>query len=288
MINSAEYEEEIDQGYLYFEDTFPITDDIIIHKPSVLDIFRYPGGEKAFYSMLNIFTGNTTSFKVVLWDNGIDWNKISDFEMFTSFIAGLKPEQTSVLFGDLDFSEFKPYSITVNDIDEEGNEIKKESFILYNKDSDIEISELTYFRMRNLLRYMFNIFPKVEYCNKKRAKREMIRYDRMIAEKNARENPGGFLFPLISTMLNHPGFKYKRDELKDIGIFEFMDSVQRVQVYENSIATLHGMMSGFVDGSKIKPDQYNFMKEITLKPKSLQEQIKEVADNPWNITEVPK
>ena len=288
MTNSDEYEEydeEIEPGYLYFNDVFPITENITIYKPSVYDIFNYPDGEKGFYHIVNIFTGNTTSFRVALWDNGIDWNKITDFEMWTSMVVGLTQDQTAILFGDLDFSQLKPYSIKNKDFDEEGNEIEKESFILYNPKNGIEISEITYFRIRNLLRYMFGIFPRAEFTKGKRMKREMIRYDRNLAEKNSKDNSGGFLFPLVSALLNHPGFKYKRNELKDIGIFELMDSVKRIQLYESATATLKGMMSGFVDGSKIKPEQYDFMKNISLKPKSLKDEIKEVADNPWNIKE---
>ena len=47
-----------------------------------------------------------------------------------------------------------------------------------------------------------------------------------------------------------------------MNIFEFYDSVKRLQVYENATACLKGLFSGFVDGSKISADQYNFMKEI--------------------------
>ena len=61
-----------------------------------------------------------------------------------------------------------------------------------------------------------------------------------------------------------------------------MDSVQRIRIFENSTATLKGMMSGFVDGSKIKPEQYDFMKEIVMKPKDLKEEIKETAGSSLN------
>jgi len=68
---------------------------------------------------------------------------------------------------------------------------------------------------------------------------------------------------LISACINHPGFKYKLQELKDVGICQFMDSVQRLQVYESSTALLHGMMGGFVDSSKIKSDDYNWMRSLS-------------------------
>jgi hypothetical protein len=44
-----------------------------------------------------------------------------------------------------------------------------------------------------------------------------------------------------------------------------MDSVQRLQIYENSTALLKGSMSGFVDTSKIDKDEFNFMREISHK-----------------------
>lgn len=294
MITSDSYEEKIDQGYLYFNDEFQITDKIIIHKPSVVDIFKYKegqpdGGESGFYFMLYVFVGNTTYFKIALWDNGIDWNKITDFEMFSSMVVGLKPESTSILFGDLDFSSLKPYPIEVQVVNEETGELEnKESFVLYDPVNDVEITELTYFKIRNYLRYMFGIFPKVETGIKgKRMKEEIIRYDRMKAKKDSENSSGSFLFPLVSTCLNHPGFKYRKDELNKVGIVEFMDSVERIQIIAQATATLQGMMSGFVDGSKIKPEQYNFMKEIVMKPKDLNEQIKDAANSGIKVDSNP-
>ena len=67
---------------------------------------------------------------------------------------------------------------------------------------------------------------------------------------------------IISAMVNHPGFKYKLKELKEVGVAEFYDSARRLPVYEQSTALLKGMFSGFVDGSKIKPEEYNFMRDI--------------------------
>ena len=67
---------------------------------------------------------------------------------------------------------------------------------------------------------------------------------------------------LISSCINHPGFKYSLKDLKHVGVAEFYDSVKRLQVYEQSTALMKGMYSGFVDGSKLKATDYNFMREI--------------------------
>jgi hypothetical protein len=67
---------------------------------------------------------------------------------------------------------------------------------------------------------------------------------------------------IISSLVNHPGFKYKLKELKEVGVAEFYDSVKRLQVYEQTTSLLKGMYSGFIDSKNIKPQDYNFMRDI--------------------------
>jgi hypothetical protein len=43
---------------------------------------------------------------------------------------------------------------------------------------------------------------------------------------------------------------------------EFYDSVSRLQIYEQSTALMKGMYSGFISAKDIKPEDYNFMREI--------------------------
>jgi hypothetical protein len=64
-------------------------------------------------------------------------------------------------------------------------------------------------------------------------------------------------------MLNHPGFKYKKEELRNVGIVEFMDSVQRISTIVSTTALLQGMYSGMVDTSKIPKDQFNWLRDLS-------------------------
>ena len=105
----------------------------------------------------------------------------------------------------------------------------------------------------------------VPSIDSKSTKEWMIEEDRMSFEQHKNDVYKSTLLPLISTCLNHPGFKYKKNELREVGIVEFMDSVQRLQVYESSTALLKGIYSGFVDASKIDKNELNFMREISLK-----------------------
>ena len=148
-------------------------------------------------------------------------------------------------------------------VDENGNKIP------INIDDAIVIDELVYLRIVDYLRCMFDIHPKVEVNVKgKTTKQWIIDEERMNLEieKKRREKETrkkSFLYPLISAMVNHPGFKYKKNELKEVGIVEFMDSVKRLQTYESVRALMSGMYSGMIDTSKLNlKEELNWMRDL--------------------------
>lgn len=247
---------EIDRLKMYFGEPYIIkcdgdVCDINVLQPTIGDILLF--GEKEFYSMLNIFVSNPTSYRLQLWDIGIDWNKITDYELFCRLINGLDKESTKLLFGDLDFQLFKLYSKKVDE---------KDVLTLYNQEQNTEISEETYRCIAEYLRLMFNIYPKVEKAKGKTTKEWMIEEERMNLAKNKDKGSKSMLLSLISSCVNHPGFKYKLQELREIGIVQFMDSVQRLQIYESTVALNLGMYSGMCDLSKVDKKLFNFMRDV--------------------------
>lgn len=254
MINS---EFEIDALQLYFGEPFIIpsesANDIQIFQPTIGDIIHE--GEKKVYSALNTLIANPTMYRLQLWKMGVDWNKLSDFDLFCMLISSLNQDSTKLLFGDLDFQLFKLYQ------DKDKND--KSYFFLYNTEQDYLIDESTYQILSLYLKTMFNIFPKVEKAKGKATKESIIWEDQMNFDLHKNDKYKSTLLPLISSCLNHPGFKYKKNELREVGIVEFMDSVQRLQVYESSTALLKGIYSGFIDASKINKDDLNFMRDLS-------------------------
>lgn len=263
---------EYDELKMYFGEDYWVTDKIKISQPSIGQILNF--GDVKFYSIINTLCGNTTTFRLQLWDMGIDWNKISDFELFSQLIVNYTPKDTYLLFGDLNFSWFKPFikqednSLVLIYIpkDKNGNDIKMDEI---NFNNAIVIDEFVYLKIVDYLRYMFDIHPKVQKAKGKTTKEWIIESDRreQAIEERKREKEGNRskspLYPLISSMLNHPGFKYKKNELKEVGIVEFMDSVKRLQTYESITAFMSGMYSGMVDTSKMNlSEELNWMKDL--------------------------
>ena len=93
----------------------------------------------------------------------------------------------------------------------------------------------------------------------------MIWEDEMNLTNSKNESYKSTLLPLVSSCVNHPGFKYKLEDLKDMDIVQFMDSVQRLQIYESTTALMKGMYSGMIDTKGLDKDALNFMRDINEK-----------------------
>lgn len=254
----------------YYRKPYQVNDWLTITQPTVGQIIDM--GEDKFYGMLYTFVGNTTMFRLRLWEAGIDWNKISDYELFAMLSAQALQKDTQILFGDVDFTRFVSTPIDklnpdfdVSKEESEDNPLYIESFVLYDISTDRTIDEDVYDDIVYYLRHLFNIYPKVQKAKGKTTKQWIIDEEMEKMKMSKKESFKSILFPLISSCLNHPGFKYKKDELWDIGIYEFMDSVQRIQVYEATTALLKGSYSGFVDTSKISKKEFDFMRDISVR-----------------------
>lgn len=254
---------EFDKLQLYFGDNYKINVDgadgeIIMKQPSIGDIVRI--GQKKYYSTLNVFTTNTTAFRLQLWDQGVDWNKMSDFELFMNLVGTAEKEVYSTFLPHIDFANFGMYEKHMPGSD-------KVVKVLYDQEHKIEINEEVYFHISQYLRNVFSISPDEKLTTDTIMKQWFIEKDRRelrnkeMKKKNGADDDSGLL-PLISACCNHPGFKYTSGALRNIGVYQFYDSVKRLQIYESTTALQKGLYSGMIDGSKIKAEDYNFMKSI--------------------------
>lgn len=251
---------KFDRLKLYFGEPYYLGNGIEILQPSIGDIMKQ--GEGDFFSMLNVFISNPTGYRVPLWDNGIDWTEITDFQLFQQLVLAVPQSSSKVIFGDLDFTLFKVCSIQSEDGE-------SEEVVLYNQPQDVLIKENDYLEMAQYLRTMVNIFPKVMKARGKFTKQSIIDEDKIKQKNDAKygTKSDSILLPLISACVNHPGFKYNVQELRDVGIYQFMDSVSRIAVYEQARSLANGMYSGFADLSKIDKKLFDFMRDLTPQQK---------------------
>lgn len=239
----------IDELKMYFREPLKLNDKITLYQPTVGDIVEF--GEKEYYSMVHTLSCIPSDMKSQLEDMGIDYMEISDYELFIMLTRGLKQEDTRLLLGDLDLSKFNIYEDTnVKDI------------VLYDEENDIRIDRLMYMKIAEYVRKLHGIKPKIEKAANKTTKRILIQLDRERIAKAQKEGYKSQLKPLISAMMRYPGFKYKSTELKECGLYEFMDTIQGAQIYVSSTALLQGSYSGMIDTSKINKKEFNWLRSL--------------------------
>lgn len=263
----AEYFKGINLEDAYLGHDFKLTDYITIHLPTVQDIINY--GPSKFWTFLTTFCANPTSLRLMLWDMGIHWYRMSEFELFQLLLPAFDINSTSLFFGDLDFRKFKAITVTEEN-PKEGEEPKEEVVLFYSENPDIYIDETIYTKMINYLRAIFDYHPKRELPRTKTMIKWMLESDKeeiKKAEREAKTNPttGSYLLPLLSFFFKAYS-SYRPEDMERINYFFFMDGIRRAQEYNNTEALMHGMYSGMLDlnnkkNRKLKKD-LNYLKPL--------------------------
>lgn len=214
-------------------------------------------GEGRFYATLNLFTTNTTQYRLALSKANppIDWNEISDFELFMSLYKQADPEVVKMLFGDLEITKFEPFI---------KNQTEK---ILYHEQAKVEINEEVYQHIAQYLRCVFHVHVEEKITKDPILKQMYLQKDAVALERaNLKKEKGSeeqsSIQPLLSFCVNHPGFKHSLKDIDEMSVCEFYDSVTRLQAYENTRALIQGSYSGMVDTSKIDKESFNFTRKL--------------------------
>ena len=238
---------DVDELQLYFGDDYVINDYIKITQPLIGEVVDY--GEAQYFSMVHTLTAIPSDMKSQLWDLGLDWTEMDDFELFMMLVQTLTPDKTSILFRDLDFSKLKPFKNNQNG-----------DIVLADKETGIIIDKMIYLRIMSYLRKLHNITPKVEKAANKMTEKVLIEEDRQKILL-AKDKPfKSYLLPLISAIKVKQG--YTKDYVRNMGLYEFFDDIARAQVINNADHLLSGAYSGMMDLKKVNKQEFNWMREL--------------------------
>jgi hypothetical protein len=238
---------ELDTLGLYFGDPYVINENVSVLQPTIGDIAKY--GEKNYFSLIHTITAISSDLKSQLWDMGLDWEEVEDFQLFMMLAPTLNVESTRIILGDVDLSKLRPYKNNQNG-----------QIVLADKETGLIIDMLIYERIVNYLRKVHGLKKKVEHAGNKYTKKILIDEDRMRIEANKNKLYKSFLTPLISSVKCRMG--YTKDYVRNMQVFEFFDDVQRLNVINNADALLRGMYSGMIDTKKINKQELNWMREL--------------------------
>ena len=239
---------QVDELRLYFGDEIKIADGVILKSPTVGQVVEY--GEASYFSVVQTLCATPSSMKVQLDDLKLDWMKVTDWQLFTMLCASFRPEQTSIVLGGLDLSQLKPYSFG-----------DTEEIVLSNADHTIVINEVVYNVLVAYLRKMHGFKKQVDKAGNKMTHRVLLDLARQDAKMAAKKPYKSFLLPLVSSLQGRQG--YTKDYIRNMGIYEFMNQINRAQIIVQADAALQGSWSGMVDTKKIPKETFDWMKDIS-------------------------
>jgi hypothetical protein len=242
-----------DELLIYRGKDYVISEHIIIHQPSLDEICTY--GEKEYYQMIYAFTSTPSDLKWQLDNVGIDYTKISEFELFYNIlIKGYSQKQTSILFGDLDFSKFELYTNTQN------NEVCLAQSV---KGNTVIIDAYTYMLIADYLRKMHCLKKNEQMPANESTKQILIEDARDEYMLNKDKEYHSQLVNLISSMINSEGFKFNHNDVWSMKINAFMDSVKRISKIKNAELLLQSGYSGYgISFKDIDKKQIDWLGEL--------------------------
>ena len=243
---------QVDELRLYLGGSIRIASGITLYQPTIGDIANY--NEAEYFSVAQTICSTPSSMKVALDDMKLNYMKVKDFELFMMLCQSLKPEATHLLLGDLDLSKFKPHQVG-----------DTEEVILVHEDTKndenpIVISPIIHEVLTTYIRKMHNFKKEVKKAGNEITRKQLIRLARQDAEIAKNKPHESFLRPVISAVKCRQG--YSMDYIREMGIFELMDDLSRLNIIVQADAALGGMYSGMIDTKKMDKTVLNWTRNI--------------------------
>lgn len=214
-----------------------ILSNLSIRIPTVGEILD---DEATYYSTVSSLTASPFQYMVQLDDMGIDYTKITDYDLFKILFPMCAKSNLSILFGDLNTSDFNIY---INN--------KDNSQVIYSPSNDIIIDELVYNDLANIIRKI-NLFEKVKSKpGNESARKYLLEKERKKQKRNAKKPHEPYLENLVIALVNTNEFPYDYDSCMDLSIYRFNQSLKQIQHKINYDNTMIGVYAGTIDVSKM-------------------------------------
>lgn len=230
---------------LLYKDRYAINDDIVIRIPTVREVLE---DEDTYYSLVYTLTSMPIDRMVQLDDLGIDFTTINDYELFLLFFAVIKEQDTSLIFGDLDLSRFKLAA------SEDG-----ESLVLLDSEHDIVIDRRVQGQIAATLRKIHHLEKNRRKPANNEAKEFLLQVEREKLERHPRRSTFSNLESLIIALVNTEQFCYRYDNVLDLTIYQFSESVRQIVHKVDYDNRMRGVYAGTISAKELSQDDLNWL-----------------------------
>ena len=231
---------------LLYKREIVVNDYITIVVPKVSEILD-GDKEDEYYTLVSLITAMPIDLMVQLDDIGIDFTDIDEYELFLLTFKSLQNQDTSMIFKDLDLSDFKAIKKT---------EIN--SVVLRNS-SGCEIDRFVYENIADVLRKIHRLEKNMKKPANKEAKEYLIERARKKQKRNRNKKTDSQLETLIVAMVNTEQYKYDFEGTRDLSIYQFNESVKQVIKKIDYDNRMYGVYAGTVSVKDLSEYDLNWI-----------------------------
>lgn len=239
----------IDKLLLISGEPINICDGLTLLQPSLGQIRDF--GEQRFYNTFWTLCSAPWDMPSALDDVGLNFMEITEWQLFQSMAIGFNKEQTSLIFGDLDFSSFQ----LMKRMQEDGTE----DVVLFNASNNMIIDEALYKQFISYVKAMIGFEHSGKKAGNEATRKLLIQDDRKQKKRNAKKTYESILYNGVISLVNTEEFKYNYHTIWEITLLQFTKSLIQIQGKKAACALLQGGMSGFCDTSKIPQKDFQWM-----------------------------
>lgn len=230
---------------LLYKREYPITDKIHVMIPTVGEVVD---NEDLYYELVTSLTSVPRDMMVQLDDIGIDFTKITEYDLFIALFNGIRSADTRLIFGGLDLSKFETVVNT-----------KTEQIVLYDEEHDIMIDKGIQNQIAQTLRKINHLEKNIKKPGNEETKQYLIKRERLKQQRRKNRKSFSQLEQLITALVNTEQFKYGFDTVRDLTIYQFNESLHQIAAKIDYDNLMHGVYAGTVKTSDISPDKLNWL-----------------------------
>lgn len=231
--------------HLLYQREYPVNDQISIRIPTVGEILPQ---EDIYYGMVSMITATPYDMMVQLDDIGIDYTTINDYDLFLLVFNAMKREDTSLIFGDLDLQRFETM------INPQNNMV-----VLRDKSSGIVIDRSIHSGICQAIRAIHHLKRNARKPGNSEAKAYLLQRARMKMRRRKNRVEDSQLEDLIVAMVNTEQFHYGFEDVLDLTIYQFNESVQQVIKKIDFDNKMHGIYAGTISAKDLNQNDLNWL-----------------------------
>ena len=230
---------------LLYKDNYTINEDIVICIPTVREVLQ---DEDNYYGLVYSLTSMPIDRMVQLDDLGIDFTQISDYDLFLLFFSAIRTQDTHLIFGDLDLSKF---ALAESD---DGS-----SIVLVDAENDIVIDRRVQLQIAATLRRIHHLEKNRRRPGNKEAQDFMLQVEREKMKRQKKRGSFSNLESLIIALVNTEQFCYRYDDVLDLTIYQFNESVRQIVHKVEYDNRMRGVYAGTISAKDLSQDDLNWL-----------------------------